>query len=322
MSAISIEMKEFHWMMQILDNMDAGLVVLDRENRVVIWNSFMQSYSGVPPQSILGKDLFEYFQQLPKAWLEAKITNATLLETRCFSSWENRSYLFKFKNFSPASHGSQFMYQDVVLTPLKSLSGEVSHIAIQINDVSETAHNKIYLDETNQQLEELNRRDGLTNLFNRVYWEQALAKHFERMACTDQPCTLVMLDIDRFKSINDNHGHHIGDEVIRNLATTLAKTVRSKDICGRYGGEEFTVLLPDTDSSQAMFFAERIRKKAAQSVVMHDGQPVTFTISLGICTFHPRFNSHVDWLNCADEALYRAKRLGRNQTQSCIDCVS
>ncbi|MGR5411196.1 diguanylate cyclase [Vibrio astriarenae] len=315
MSGITLDIKEFHWMTQILDTMDAGLVVLDLDNNVVVWNHFMQSYSGIPSQSILGHNLFDSCPELPKVWLEAKIANATMLETRCFSSWESRPYLFAFKNFSPVSHGNQFMYQDVVFTPLKSLCGGVSHIAIQINDVSETAHHKIYLNTTNKQLSELSRKDGLTNLFNRVSWEQSLQKEFERMLCAMQPCSLVMFDIDHFKKINDTFGHHVGDEVIRATARTLKKSVRKSDVCGRYGGEEFTVLLPDTCAEQAELFAERLRENIEKTSVEHEGQKIRFTISLGVCQYHTEFKSHIDWLNSADEALYRSKDGGRNQSQ-------
>ncbi|MDR9826061.1 diguanylate cyclase [Vibrio sp. FNV 38] len=315
MSGITLDIKEFHWMTQILDTMDSGLVVLDLDNNVMVWNNFMQSYSGISTQSILGKNLFDGYANLPKAWLEAKIANATILETRCFSSWENRPYLFAFKNFSPASHGSQHMYQDVVFTPLKSLCGGVSHIAIQVNDVSETAHHKIYLNNTNQQLSELSRKDGLTNLFNRISWEQSLKSEFERLLCAYRPSTLVMFDIDNFKNINDSFGHHIGDEVIRATAKILKKSVRKSDVCGRYGGEEFTVLLPDTCAEQAHQFAERLRKNLEQTVIEYEGQKVQFTVSLGVCQYHVDYTDHIMWLNNVDDALYRAKGLGRNQTQ-------
>ncbi|QIA65851.1 diguanylate cyclase [Vibrio astriarenae] len=315
MSGITLDINEFHWMTQILDTMDSGLVVLDLDNNVVVWNNFMQSYSGISSQNILGRNLFDSYDGLPRSWLEAKISNATVLETRCFSSWENRPYLFAFKNFSPVSHGSQFMYQDVVFTPLKSLCGGVSHIAIQITDVSETAHHKIYLNTTNQQLSELSRKDGLTNLYNRISWEQNLEKEFERMVYASEPSSLVMFDIDHFKAINDTYGHHVGDEVIRATAKLLRKSVRKGDVCGRYGGEEFTVILPNTCTEQARLFAERLRASIEQAKIEHAGQQIKFTISLGVCQYHPSFQNHIAWLNSVDAALYRSKDGGRNQTQ-------
>lgn len=250
MSDITLDIADFHWVTQILDTMDSGLIVLDQEYKVCVWNSFMQSYSGVLSQEILGECLFEHFEELPRTWLETKIKAAADLETRSFSSWENRPYLFKFNNFSPVSNSSDFMYQDIVITPLIGLSGEVSHIAIQVNDVSETARNRIHLKETNQHLSEISRKDGLTGLFNRAYWEQSLKDEFAHLKVIDGPCSLVIFDIDHFKKVNDTYGHPTGDEVIRRTSALLRKTARSSDICGRFGGEEFTVLLPHTNRSK------------------------------------------------------------------------
>ncbi len=210
MSDITLDIADFHWVTQILDTMDSGLIVLDQEYKVCVWNSFMQSYSGVLSQEILGECLFEHFEELPRTWLETKIKAAADLETRSFSSWENRPYLFKFNNFSPVSNSSDFMYQDIVITPLIGLSGEVSHIAIQVNDVSETARNRIHLKETNQHLSEISRKDGLTGLFNRAYWEQSLKDEFAHLKVIDGPCSLVIFDIDHFKKVNDTYGHPTG----------------------------------------------------------------------------------------------------------------
>ncbi|MBR9787635.1 MAG: diguanylate cyclase [Vibrionaceae bacterium] len=316
MSEITLDMADFHWVTQILDTMDSGLIVLDRQNKVCVWNSFMQSYSGVLSQEILGECLFDRFEELPRAWLETKLKTSADLETRSFSSWENRPYLFKFTNFSPVSNSSAFMYQDIVITPLRSLSGEISHIAIQINDVSETARSRIYLKETNQHLSEISRKDGLTGLFNRAYWEQSLKEEFTQIKVIDDSCSLVIFDIDNFKQVNDTYGHPVGDEVIRRTSGLLKKTARSSDICGRFGGEEFTVLLKNTNQEQASYFAERLRKRVEQETVKVEDFLINYTISIGVCEYQPHFESHIQWLKSADSALYRAKENGRNQ--SCV----
>ncbi|PFG56100.1 diguanylate cyclase (GGDEF)-like protein [Vibrio sp. ES.051] len=314
MSDIALDIADFHWVTQILDTMDSGLIVLDQEHKVCVWNSFMQSYSGVLSRDILGESLFDHFEELPRAWLETKIKTAADLETRSFSSWENRRYLFKFNNFSPVSNSIEFMYQDIVITPLRALSGEVSHIAIQINDVSETARSRIHLKETNQHLSEISRKDGLTGLFNRAYWEQSLKEEFAQLKVIDSRCSLVIFDIDHFKKVNDTYGHPTGDEVIRRTSSLLRKTARSSDVCGRFGGEEFTVLLPHTNQEQACYFAERLRRRIEQEIVKVEDFLINYTISIGVCEYKPYFETHTQWLENADAALYRAKENGRNQT--------
>ena len=314
MSEITLDIADFHWVTQILDTMDSGLIVLDQDYKVCVWNSFMQSYSGILSQNILGECLFDHFEELPRTWLETKLKTSADLETRSFSSWENRPYLFKFNNFSPVSNSSNLMFQDIVITPLRSLSGDVSHIAIQINDVSETARNRIHLRETNQHLSEISRKDGLTGLFNRAYWEQSLKEEFAQLKVIEESSSLVIFDIDHFKKVNDTYGHHTGDEVIRRTSSLLRKTARSSDICGRFGGEEFTVLLPHTDQEQANYFAERLRKRIEQEIVKVEEFLINYTISIGVCEYKSYFESHTQWLKSADAALYRAKESGRNQT--------
>lgn len=206
------------------------------------------------------------------------------------------------------------MFQDIVITPLRSLSGDVSHIAIQINDVSETARNRIHLRETNQHLSEISRKDGLTGLFNRAYWEQSLKEEFAQLKVIEESSSLVIFDIDHFKKVNDTYGHHTGDEVIRRTSSLLRKTARSSDICGRFGGEEFTVLLPHTNQEQANYFAERLRKRIEQEIVKVEEFLINYTISIGVCEYKSYFESHTQWLKSADAALYRAKESGRNQT--------
>ncbi|MGP8304965.1 diguanylate cyclase [Vibrio sp. YIC-376] len=324
MPEITLDIADFHWVTQILDTMDSGLIVLDDQYKVCVWNSFMQSYSGILSQDILGEYLFDHFEDLPRAWLETKLKTSADLETRSFSSWENRPFLFKFNNFSPVSNSSDFMYQDIVITPLRSLSGEVGHIAIQINDVSETARNRIHLKETNQHLSEISRKDGLTGLFNRAYWEQSLKDEFAHLKLFDGPSSLVIFDIDHFKQVNDTYGHPVGDEVIRRTSSLLRKTARSSDICGRFGGEEFTVLLPNTNQEQASYFAERLRKRIEQEIVKVEDFLINYTISIGVCEYKPTFNSHTQWLKSADAALYCAKEKGRNKTcvyENLLDCV-
>lgn len=314
MSQLTLDISDFHWVMQIIDTMDSGLVVIDNKNYdVCVWNSFMQSYSGIPAQSIMGKNLFTACPELPEAWLTAKIEISAGLETQSFSSWEDRPHVFNFKNFSPISQGLNQMYQNLVITPLKSLTSTTTHTAIMVHDVSDIALNKIHLRETNQHLSYISRTDGLTHLFNRAHWETCLKEVFDSCKVTGEPASLVMFDIDHFKKVNDTYGHGVGDDVIREVSSLLRRSSRKTDYCGRYGGEEFTALLPGTTEDQAYYFAERLRKKVESTLVKSGNVDVKFTISLGVCEFRPEFNDYLEWLTETDKSLYESKQNGRNQ---------
>jgi len=310
----STDIEDLHWVMQILGDLDAGLIVIDKEYKVCVWNTFMQSYSGISADKILGKTLFEAIDGLPELWLRSKVSAAFTLNSRGFSCWEDRPFLFKFKNFSPISNGLTEMRQNITFSPLTSVNGEVSHVSIIISDVSDIAKNKIHLTDSNQKLSDLSKTDGLTKLYNRTYWESCLQREFEHCQITGSTSSLVIFDIDHFKRVNDTFGHTVGDEVIRHTATELKKASRGSDICGRYGGEEFTVLLPGTCATQALYFTERLRKRIEQANVACEQHSVKYTISLGVCELSPYQTSHLTWLEHADKSLYFSKQTGRNRS--------
>jgi diguanylate cyclase (GGDEF)-like protein len=114
--------------------------------------------------------------------------------------------------------------------------------------------------------------------------------------------------------VNDTYGHTVGDDVIRHAADELRKATRGGDICGRYGGEEFTVILPGTCADQALYFTERLRKRIEKSLVECEGHTVNYKISLGICELTEQQTSHLTWLEHADKALYFSKENGRNRS--------
>jgi diguanylate cyclase len=307
-------MSELHWSLQIMDTIDVGLVVVDRHYNVCLWNSFMQGYSGIAAEKIMQRNLFEVVQQLPEQWLKKKINTCAELRNRIFSNWEERPHIFEFKNYSPISNGLELMHQNLVITPLQSLNGDISHVCMMIQDVSDVAKNKISLRKSNLHLSEISQKDGLTGLLNRAFWEDSLVAEFKKLSVTEVISTLIIFDIDHFKKVNDTYGHGAGDDVIRQTAALLKQTTRHSDLCGRYGGEEFTVYLPDTSADQALYFAERLRKRIESTIVHTEAEDIKFTISLGICEYNGTIHSHTNWLEYADKALYYSKEHGRNQT--------
>ncbi|WP_430521087.1 diguanylate cyclase [Aliivibrio sp.] len=314
MTNIILEVSELHWAMQVTDHMDAGLVVLDRDYNICAWNSFMVAYSGVKSDDMIGKNIFEVCEDLPKEWLTRKVDATRTLKTRSFTSWEDRPYLFNFANFCPVSGSLPQMYQNITLTPLTSLSGEVTHVSMIITDVTDIAKNKLHLRESNKALSRLSQIDGLTGLFNRAYWENKFKREFTDCKNSGLNSTVVMLDIDHFKKVNDTYGHIVGDDVIRETAALLLRTSRGSDFCGRYGGDEFAVLLPKTTQVEALYFADRLRKRVEETIINTDGSEVTFTISIGVSQLNDSCKDHLHWLGQADRALYQSKQNGRNRT--------
>lgn len=314
MEQAHIDIKEFHWLMDMLQTIDVGLLVLDREYKVKVWNSFMESHSGLTPRQTKDRNIFELFGDLPKDWLMHKTNSVFLLKNRSFMTWEQRPYLFKFKNYRPITGTEPFMYQNVTISPLVSTDGDVHHIAIIIYDVTDIASNRKALEQANNELEKLSRTDMLTKLNNRGFWEECLSREFSRFQRYQTISSVVMFDIDHFKKVNDTYGHQAGDEAIRQVSRVLRENLRKTDIAGRYGGEEFGVILGNTDAEAAIVFCERVRKQVQEIVVHHEGHQIKFTVSLGISQALNTTEDYKSWLEQADQALYAAKEGGRNQT--------
>ena len=157
--------------------------------------------------------------------------------------------------------------------------------------------------------------DPLTGVFNRRTFVEMSSKEEERARRSGSLTSVLMMDIDHFKRVNDTHGHGVGDLVIKMLAEQATKSLRSIDILARYGGEEFVVTLPDTDADVAGRVAERLRAALERAVVRTDaGTEVKFTVSVGVATFTTGVPLDRA-MEAADKALYRAKQAGRNRVE-------
>lgn len=310
-----VNIKDIHWMMEMMQSLDVGLMVLDRQYQVIVWNSFLENHSGVSTSLIKDKNLFSIFPSIPENWFKQKAESVFLLKNSSFTVWEQRPYLFKFKNYRPITGSADYMYQNMTLIPLQSSDNEVNQIGVLIYDVTDIAVNKMKLEDANKKLEILSKTDHLTQLNNRGAWESDLEKEFHRVKRNKHPCSVVMFDIDHFKKVNDTYGHQAGDEVIRRTSKLLKEMMRKSDIAGRYGGEEFAVILPDTGSANALVFTERLRQRIEMEVVEYEEFKIKITISLGISELTEDCESYQAWLEQSDKALYVCKESGRNQSK-------
>ena len=156
-------------------------------------------------------------------------------------------------------------------------------------------------------------RDPLTSIYNRRYFEEEVKKQITKLKKAKTPFSVLMIDADHFKKVNDNYGHKIGDKVLIELAAKIEKDLRDQDIVARYGGEEFVVFLPESTSEQAQKVAERLRESISHIVVRtDDNQEVRFTVSVGVTSSNISENIET-LIKTADEALYKAKQNGRNR---------
>ncbi|MBV1877936.1 MAG: sensor domain-containing diguanylate cyclase [Pseudomonadales bacterium] len=309
-----MSLKNIHWMMSILQNIDVGIVVVDRDYKVCLWNGFMQNHSGKSYDMVMDQCLFNVFPDVPRQWFQHKIDSVFLLESKAFTIWEERPYVFKFDDYRPVTGTAEFMYQYSTLIPLRATDNQISHVGILLSDVTDIAMNQISLKKANLALVQLSTKDKMTGLLNRGHWEDKLALEFQRFNRCQTPVTLVMFDIDKFKLINDEYGHQPADQVIIALAKLLLSSKREIDLAGRYGGDEFGIILLNCNKENALIFTERLRTNVEKSEIKTLKHRIKYTISLGIAELNLQTKDHLDWIRQADAGLYKSKERGRNKS--------
>ena len=213
--------------------------------------------------------------------------------------------------------------KSILCTPIMS-KGKLSGILYMENNLSENAFTPERLEILrsfsvqaaisieNARLFELATTDGMTKLYVHRYFQLLLDQEIRRSQRYNKKFSLVMMDIDNFKSFNDTYGHQLGDKVLKEVAGAAKKISRAEDIAARYGGEEFIMILPETDSRQAMILAERIRASVAEIDIPHENKKLHVTISLGVSTYPDHAVEKEELIHAADEALYESKHKGKN----------
>jgi diguanylate cyclase (GGDEF)-like protein len=166
---------------------------------------------------------------------------------------------------------------------------------------------------------DLAMKDALTGIYNRRHFDGRLDNEWKRFRRYNRPLSLLLLDIDHFKSVNDRYGHDVGDQVIKAVARCCGVQTRDSDVVARIGGEEFAILLPETELADARIAAERLRRAVANEPIASSAGPITITISIGAALATPRLDDAAELMKQADDALYAAKRGGRNCVAAVLD---
>lgn len=295
----------------LLNQINTGIVVLDTQQRIVYFNQFIARRADLDLAKVKGLPIEQVFADLPVAWLRRKLTSVIDLQVPAFSSWEQRQYIIKLPHLRPLSSDSQYMAQNCSMLPLTAADGKSRYVGLLIEDATDAYVYQQQLQRSVAQLEQANRTDGLTGIYNRHYWQQQLSYEIQRAQRYQHPLSLLLFDLDKFKQLNDQYGHLGGDFVLVELSRLIAGLLRDTDLFGRYGGEEFGIILPDTAVTGALQVANRICETVAQHQMMFNQQQISCTVSIGVVSY---FQQSVDELiQCADTALYSAKRQGRNR---------
>jgi len=300
---------------QIANQLNTGILVLDAEYNIVLWNRFLQVHTDKVANNIIGQSIFIAFPEVPERWLSRKLGSVLQLNTPSFCSWQQRHHLFELPHTRPITTDSEFMAQNCTFLPIET-DGIVKNICILIEDVTDVCHYQTQLQKTLDELAKISRIDGLTQIYNRRHWQESLEQEYAKAQRHDKKLSLIMLDLDYFKLLNDNYGHQCGDMVLIEVSALISSLLRVEDVFGRYGGEEFAIILPETELSGAMDLAQRICNSIATKDLTYKDHNIKVTVSLGVAQLSAGESNYEALITQSDSALYQAKGQGRNQACS------
>ena len=287
------------WFSAVLTGItDYALMSLDPSGRIESWNQSIARVTGHSERSVIGRPISLFHP--PGAITSDRIADRLVEADANGWSLDN--------GWCMRADGSRF-WANTMIAPLSrddDLPEEERGYALIIRDITDKR-------EAGDSLLRASACDYLTGIANRRTFFEAAELELERWRRFPRPLSVVVIDADFFKQINDSWGHPAGDEVLRNLAQTLSATVREIDVVARLGGEEFAALLPSTDLEGALKLAERFRTAVEGQQVMVGGQEIRYTVSVGVASMDSQVSGMDQLLKLADSALYAAKKAGRNR---------
>lgn len=290
---------------QVFEMINLGLVVLDRDMKVLRWNRWMESRSEITRDQIIGSSIYDFFPNLNNPSFKRNCKAVLSFGNTSFLDRKFYHFIFPFKPVSEIEPKFEYMQQDCTMGPVRDEKNVIQHLFIAVNDVTKVA---VY----EQKLIESSWRDALTGVYNRNFFEEKIKEEFDRHKRYSRPLSLIIFDLDFFKRVNDTYGHQCGDLVLKVVSSKISESIRTTDFITRYGGEEFCCILPETPLEPTVILAKRLRKLIEELEVSHNGMELHVTVSIGVSSLAPAIKTREQLFKEADEALYRAKKSGRN----------
>lgn len=295
-----------------LDTFAEGVVVLDNEQRIVLANDKFKAHIGKEDDELLGKQIDHLpwetdSEDAAKPDWQSDESSSKGMRLGLKLDQEQRTYLVNSSAILATDgqrRGTIASFDDI--TPLEEKRKQLSEM------LAELQSSRDELSQRNKELQHLATRDSLTGCLNRRTFFEIFDKEWSAASRHQTSLSCFMVDVDHFKSVNDNHGHSVGDEVLKRVAEAIENSARDSDVVCRYGGEEFCVLLPGSDLEQAFAAAERIRLAIEEL----EFEKLSVTASLGVSSIALGAPNPQELLDEADKCLYAAKRGGRNQVVS------
>ena len=319
-----LEQRDSSLLAESIERCPIPVFVLDRQHRVVHWNRACEVLTGIAAADIVGSnEHWRAFYPTQRPVMADLIVNGALEQdvNRFYHGKYRASTLipgaFEAEDFFP-HFGEQGRWLFFTAAPLRDTGGRFLGAIETLQDITEQKIAEQALRDSEARYRTMSITDALTLLYNSRHFYDQLGIEAERAARYRRPLSMLLIDADNFKQLNDAHGHLEGDRALQMLAAIIRSCLRSTDSAYRYGGEEFTVLLPEVGLDAAAVLAERMRQAFADSpLTLSSGAVIHSTISIGISEYLPP-ESLQSFIRRADDGVYRAKHQGRN----CIVAIS
>lgn len=308
---------------EVLYRISIPTFIIDRKHTVIHWNRAMENLSGIPASAIIGtKQHWRAFYPSKRATMADFIVGnmheeviATFFEGKYRKSQFDESS-YETEDYFPTL-GGKGRWLLCTATAIPDANGRIIAAVESVQDISERKRAEDSLRESEQKYKEMSITDSLTKLYNSRHFFRQLKSEIERSERYGHPLSVVLLDVDNFKKYNDTYGHLEGDNALLVIADVIRKTLRSTDNGFRFGGEEFTIILPETDIDEALEVAERLRKNIANAWLSPLSKLKScVTASIGVSRHEPG-ELISSLLGRTDKAMYSAKEKGKNRV--CVE---
>ncbi|RXK06607.1 sensor domain-containing diguanylate cyclase [Halarcobacter bivalviorum] len=294
----------------IFNTIDNGIIILDENLNILAWNRWLEIRTNILKEEVIDKSICDKFSYIDEKRLKRKVKAALVTKSPSYYNVDPHKYLIKIK-INSINSSYDLMQQDVTIVPYDI---ENKIVCLYIYDKTALCEINSKLERANTELVDLTNKDYLTKVYNRRYFNDYSKKAIELAKRNNQDISVVAIDIDRFKKINDTFGHTVGDEALITVANILRSNIRKSDIVSRFGGEEFVMLLNNASLTEATVIAEKIRVIIEDTIIKVGDKEIDITASFGVATLNKENDENISiTLQRADDLLYLAKKHGRNE---------